>query len=79
MSSQHAGVSLTVRPDRQVKEGADAALAARGREMQAFVVACLVALAADPDGFLAALAPYWPAPKLLGRPRRDQERGPDPV
>jgi hypothetical protein len=38
--------------------------------MQAFVVACLTALVADPDGFLVQLAGHWPEEKPRGRPRR---------
>jgi hypothetical protein len=68
MSSQHRDPALTVRPPADLKAAAQEAL--RGREMQAFVVACLTALTADPDGFLARLEDHWPARKPLGRPRR---------
>ncbi len=69
MSSQHADAALTVRPPADVKGAAQEALAVRDREMRAFVVACLTALAADPDRLLDLLGPYWPARKRRGRPR----------
>ncbi|MFE3280060.1 hypothetical protein [Nocardia sp. NPDC059239] len=43
-------------------------LKARELETKAFLVACMEALAADPDAFLALLTPYWPAPAPRGRP-----------
>lgn len=69
-SSQHSGKALTVRPDPDLKAAATAALTARNREMQAFVVACLTALVADPDAFLATLDTHWPPKKPYGRPPR---------
>ncbi|MHA4818768.1 hypothetical protein ACXZ65_30975 [Streptomyces aculeolatus] len=41
--------------------------------MRAFVVACLAALVADPDRFLAQLDSHWPEQKPRGRPRRTPE------
>lgn len=73
-SSQHSNPALTVRPERPVKAGATAVLSDRGLEMEAFITACLVALADDPDRFLAALRPYWPPVKPRGRPRNTQEK-----
>lgn len=71
VNSQHApGVAVTARTEVQVKDAATRALADRGLEMQAFIVACLIALAADPDRFVATVHPYWPAARPRGRPRR---------
>ncbi|MEU9072382.1 hypothetical protein AB0D60_36535 [Streptomyces sp. NPDC048306] len=38
--------------------------------MQGFLVACLNALVANPDGFLEQLTGHWPAEKPRGRPRK---------
>lgn len=38
--------------------------------MQGFLVACLNALVANPDGFLEQLKEHWPAEKPRGRPRK---------
>lgn len=73
MVSRHANPGLTVRPPAEVKSAAQAVLDRRGREMQAFVTACLIAVAAEPDKLLALLAPYWPDPRPRGRPRRPAE------
>lgn len=70
MSSQHADPQLNVRPPAAVMEQAKQHLAGHGREVRGFVVACLGALNANPDAFLAQLAEYWPADKPRGRPRR---------
>jgi hypothetical protein len=70
MGSQHADPALTVRPPAEVKDRADAVLKERGLEMRGFVVACLAALADDPDALLAHLGKHWPAEKPRGRPRR---------
>jgi hypothetical protein len=71
MNSQHApGAAVTARTEAQVKDAASKALTDRGLEMQAFIVACLIALAADPDRFVATVRPYWPPVKPRGRPRR---------
>jgi hypothetical protein len=78
VNSQHAEPEgLTVRPGAEVKAAASKVLAARELEMRGFIVACLAALAADPDGLLAMLAPHWPPPKPRGRPR-GQRRQADP-
>lgn len=70
VSSQHAEPSLNVRAPAAVLDQARAQLHARNLEMRAFVVACLIALDADPDRMLVTLAEHWPAPKPVGRPRR---------
>ncbi|MEU6965109.1 hypothetical protein [Streptomyces chrestomyceticus] len=68
MSSQHRDPAMTVRPPAALKAAAETALG--DREMRAFVVACLAALVADPDRFLAQLDEHWPEEKPRGRPRR---------
>jgi hypothetical protein len=71
VSSQHADpAALTVRPGAEVKAAASRVLDGRNLQMRSFIVACLTALAADPDGFLATLGPHWPTPRPHGRPRR---------
>ena len=76
VTSQHADPeALTVRPGAKVKAAASKVLSDRELEMRAFIVACLAALAADPDRFLATLAPHWPAPKPRGRPPRRMAPG----
>lgn len=70
MVSRHREPGLTVRPPADLKARASTALSDRGKEMQAFITACLRALDADPDGFLAVLTEHWPAPKPRGRPRK---------
>lgn len=67
---RHRDPGLTVRPDAALKQQATQALSDHDREMKAFVVACLTALVADPDSFLAQLDEHWPQKKPLGRPRR---------
>lgn len=71
MSNRHKDRALTFRPPEEVRAPAQDALTERGREIGAFLTACLDALAANPDGFLAQLAPHWPDPKPRGRPPRD--------
>jgi hypothetical protein len=70
VSSNHADPAVTVRPPAEVMTQARAELAARGRGMRGFVTACLAAVVADPDGFLAQLTEHWPPEKPRGRPRR---------
>ncbi len=73
MGSQHADPALTVRPSAEVKSRADTVLKERGLEMRGFVVACLAALAAEPEPLLATLKQHWPAEKPRGRPRRSPD------
>jgi predicted GIY-YIG superfamily endonuclease len=68
--SRHANPGLTTRPPQGVQTVAKAALAERGREMEAFITACLTAFNANPDRFLADLARHWPEPRPRGRPKR---------
>lgn len=74
MPNVHANPGLTTRPPREVRDTAKAKLSERGREVESFIHACLNALNANPDRFLAQLAEHWPEPRPRGRPRRD----PDP-
>lgn len=68
MTDRHRDPGLTVRPPAALKTDAQRELTARNRETKAFVVACLNALVADPDGFLEQLAGHWPAETPRGRP-----------
>ncbi|WP_070017058.1 hypothetical protein [Streptomyces nanshensis] len=69
-TSQHKDPQLNVRPPAELKAQAVAALGERDREVRAFIVACLAALVADPDRFLAQLSGHWPEKKPYGKPRR---------
>jgi hypothetical protein len=72
MPSQHAHPARTFRPEPGEYADAQADLAARGKEMDAFLRACLLWLHRDPDRSLAALAEAWPGPRPRGRPPRPQ-------
>jgi len=67
---RHRDPGLTVRPPKALKEAAQIELASRDRTMRAYFVACLNALVADPDRFLAGLDEHWPADTPRGRPRK---------
>lgn len=75
-TSHHTDPQLNVRPPAELLEQAKEVLSSRGHEIRAFVVACMRALNADPDAFLALLGEHWPEPKPRGRPRR-QATAPD--
>ena len=68
MPSQHRLPAKNFRPEPGEYAGAQADLAARGKEMDAFLRACLRWLHRDPDRFLATLTPVWPGPRPRGRP-----------
>ncbi|HEX9357664.1 MAG TPA: hypothetical protein VF933_28090 [Streptosporangiaceae bacterium] len=68
MGSQHRLKPRAFRPEPQEYAAAKADLEARGRQMDAFLRACLRRLRRDPDRFLDLLAPVWPRPKPQGRP-----------
>jgi hypothetical protein len=72
MSSQHRFPARTFRPEPGEYADAQADLTARGKEMDAFLRACLRWLHRDPDRFLATLAPAWPSPRPRGRPSGPQ-------
>lgn len=76
MSSQHRLRPRSFRPEPGEYAVAQAVLDARGRHMDAFLRACLRSLHADPDGFLALLAPLWPTPKPQGRPSQQAPADP---
>lgn len=66
----HAEVVLGVRATRAHREAARAALGEEGWELQAFITACLLAVADNPAETLRLLAPYRPPDKPKGRPRK---------
>ena len=68
MPSQHRHPARTFRPEPGEYDDAQADLTARGKEMDAFLRACLRWLHRDPDRFLATLTPVWPSPRPRGRP-----------
>ncbi len=72
MSSQHRLPAKNFRPEPGEYADAQADLAARGKEMDAFLRACLRWLHRDPDRFLATLTPVWPGARPRGRPPRPQ-------
>jgi antitoxin component of RelBE/YafQ-DinJ toxin-antitoxin module len=60
MPNQHASENLGVRAPADVRTKATAVLTERGISIQRFVVACLIAVAKNPDDFLRALKKYRP-------------------
>jgi hypothetical protein len=68
MPSQHAHPARTFRPEPGEYADAQADLAARGKEMDAFLRACLPWLHHDPDRSLAELTQAWSGPRPRGRP-----------
>lgn len=58
------------RPEPDEYDQAKDVLAKDGREMDAFLRACLRLLRANPTALLALLAPHWPPPKPRGQPRK---------
>ena len=72
MASQHRFPARTFRPEPGEYADAQADLAARGKEMDAFLRACLRWLHRDPDLSLAALTQAWPGPRRRGRPPKRQ-------
>ncbi len=74
MGSQHRLKPRAFRPEPDEYAAAKADLETRGRQMDAFLRACLRWLHRDPDGFLDLLAPVWPPPKPQGRPGHQRPR-----
>src|SRR5258707_2453688 len=72
MPSQHRLPARTFRPEPGEYADAQADLAARGKEMDAFLRACLRWLHRDPDPSLAALTQASPGPRPRGRPPKPQ-------
>ncbi len=79
MSSQHRFPARTFRPEPGEYADAQADLAARGKEMDAFLRACLRRLHREPDRFLASLTPVWPGLRPRGRPPRPVSQAPRPL
>ena len=67
---QHRLRSKAFRPTADEYDQAKAVLASEGREMDAFLRACLRLLRDKPTALLALLAPHWPPPKPRGQPRK---------
>ncbi len=72
MSSQHRHPARTFRPEPAEYADAQDDLIVRGKEMDAFLRACLRWLHRDPDRSLATLTPVWPGPRPRGRPPASQ-------
>lgn len=68
VSSRHRDKAMTVRLPDEARTAGQAVLDDRDLQLKAFVVACFLALAAEPDALLPLLAKYWPEPRPLGRP-----------
>ncbi|MBS9535584.1 hypothetical protein KIH27_18520 [Mycobacterium sp. M1] len=67
-SGPHLEQAMTVRVPPGLKDDVRKLLDDHDRELRAFVVASLRALHDQPEAFLAYLKPYWPEPRLRGRP-----------
>jgi hypothetical protein len=69
------GPDLFVRGPVPERDDVQALLHARKLQVKGFVIACMRALLADPDRFLAQLNQYWPEKRRAGRPpKRPQSR-----
>jgi len=68
MTSKHLDPPLPVRASRPDQEAAREVLKRHGWGLTQFVVACLRAVARDPDTLLERLAADRPEPKRRGRP-----------
>ncbi|MDG4792107.1 hypothetical protein O7626_40545 [Micromonospora sp. WMMD1102] len=69
---------MTVRPTEQVKEQASAMLDEHNLTVQAYLLACLAELLAEPERRIREVEPYVPPPKPSGRPpkKRKPDSGP---
>jgi len=76
MPSKHADPSLGVRAPAELRAKALAALGDRGKELQAFITACLTAVTENPEQVLADLDKYWPPRKEKGRAAPEPEPAP---
>lgn len=65
---RHRDPTVTVRPSKQVKTQASAVLGEHNLTIQAYLLACLAELLADPERRLREIGPYVPPPKPTGRP-----------
>jgi antitoxin component of RelBE/YafQ-DinJ toxin-antitoxin module len=76
MISRHAKkAAIAVRTDPEVRSQAKDALGEHGWEVAEFVVACLRAVAAEPERFLKMTQKYR-VPSVKGRPRRSDDESP---
>jgi hypothetical protein len=76
VADRHIDPTVTVRPAAGDKAAATEALRARGWTIQAYLLACIAELLAEPDRRVAEVESYRPPSKPIGRPRRsvsDQE------
>lgn len=70
VTSRHrdkAGVAVRTTPD--IRDAANTALDHHGWTLAEYLIACLHAVADQPEQLLATLTPYRPPPKTRGRPR----------
>lgn len=67
-----ANYAMTVRTPKRDQDAAKDALTERGWGLREFFVACLLAVAADPDAVLAQVEAHRREPGKPGRPRKDQ-------
>lgn len=70
MPDRHRDPSVTVRPSQQSKDAAEAALAEHGWKLREALLAAVSWILANPAAALAQLAPFRPAPKPTGRPKK---------
>lgn len=69
---RHRDPTVTVRPAQQVKDDVTAVLDRANLTIQAYLLACLGELLADPDRRVREVKPYVPPPKKTGRPPKKQ-------
>jgi hypothetical protein len=69
MTSQHDQPQRSWRPDPDEYQTAKSLLGDRGQSITAYLRACLRWLDHEPDVALDTLAPHWPGPRRIGRPR----------
>jgi predicted GIY-YIG superfamily endonuclease len=72
-NSRHRDPTVTARPTQQVKDQAAEILGASGITIQAYLLACLNELLAEPERRLREIAPYVPPPKQTGRPPKTRD------
>lgn len=70
MSSQHRLKPTNFRPETDEFEPVKQAMDDQGREMDAFLRACLRWYRHDPESATETLAPHWPPSRPRGRPPR---------
>ena len=75
---RHRDPTVTTRPTKQVKEQAEAVLDKHNLTIQAYLLACIAELLADPERRVREVQPYVPPPKPIGRPPKKRTPGEDP-